>query len=79
MQIINIHDAKSQLSRLIELAYDGEEVIICKAGKPKVQLIRYSQPTGHRQPGAWRGKVIISPDFDESSPEIEAAFRGDIH
>lgn len=79
MHITNIHDAKSHLSRLIELAYEGEEVIICKAGKPRVRLIRYQQPTGRRQPGAWRGKVKISPDFDQSSPEVEAAFRGDIH
>jgi prevent-host-death family protein len=79
MQITNIHDAKSQLSRLIELAYKGEEVIICKAGKPMVKLTRYQPESGGRTPGSWRGKVKTSPDFDDALPEIEAAFQGNIH
>ena len=79
MQISNIHEAKSHLSHLIQLAYGGEEVIICKAGKPLVRLIRYEQGTGKRQPGLWKGKVNISPDFDETSPEIEADFSGETH
>ncbi|MBS0272091.1 MAG: type II toxin-antitoxin system prevent-host-death family antitoxin [Proteobacteria bacterium] len=79
MQISNIHEAKSHLSRLIELAYEGEEVIICKAGKPMVRLIRYQQEEGKRKPGAWRGKVIIADDFDDVSPEIETLFQGRDH
>lgn len=79
MQITNIHDAKSHLSRLIELAYEGEEVIICKAGKPMVRLVRYQPQGGQRTPGFWRGRVRISDDFDEISPEIEAIFRGETH
>lgn len=75
MQIRNIHEAKSQLSHLIELVYAGEEVIICKAGKPIIKLVKYEERP-KRKPGAWRGKVKIAKDFDESLPEIETLFEG---
>jgi prevent-host-death family protein len=77
MQMRNIHDAKSHLSELVEMAYAGEEVIICKAGKPLVKLVRYQEKQIPRKPGSWRGKVKIADDFDEISPEIEALFNGD--
>jgi prevent-host-death family protein len=76
MQMRNIHEAKSQLSHLIELVYAGEEIIICKAGKPMVKIIRY-QNEEDRKPGAWRGKVYIADNFDETSPEIEKLFEGE--
>ena len=79
MQIKNIHDAKSHLSQLIALAYKGEEVIICKAGRPLVRLIRYQEEPTIRKAGFWRGKVVISQDFGETNSNIEAAFRGDSH
>jgi prevent-host-death family protein len=78
MQMRNIHDAKSQLSHLIELVYAGEEVIICKAGKPMVKLVRYQKTEGGRKPGSWRGKVKIAQDFDDISPDIESMFQGDL-
>ena len=74
MEMRNIHNAKTHLSELVELAYAGEEVIICKAGRPMVKLVRYQQEEGNRQPGSWRGKVKIAKDFDEALPEIEALF-----
>lgn len=77
MQFRNIHDAKSQLSHLIELVYAGEEVIICKAGKPMVKIVRYQSEGGVRKPGAWRGKVKIAKGFDETSTEIEGLFKGE--
>ena len=77
MQIRNLHNAKSHLSELVGMAYSGEEVIICKAGKPMVKLVRYQAEEKKRKPGTWRGKVKISKDFDEISPEIEAIFNGD--
>lgn len=79
MQISNIHEAKSQLSRLVKLAYEGEDVVICKAGKPMVRIVRYEQEKGTRQPGLWRGKIWIADDFDEASPQIEALFKGEEH
>ena len=61
----NIHAAKTQLSKLIEAALAGEEVIIQKAGKPAVRLSPVLPPATPRKPGAWKGKVRIAPDFDE--------------
>lgn len=79
MQITNIHEAKSHLSKLVELACKGEEVIICKAGKPMVRLVKYQQGNQPRVPGYWEGKVHISEDFDQLPEHIAAAFRRDTH
>jgi prevent-host-death family protein len=73
----NIHEAKSRLSQLIELANAGEEVIICKAGKPVVRLVPYSEKRKPRKLGIWKGKVRIAPDFDILPPSLAAAFRGE--
>ncbi|MFZ1990903.1 MAG: type II toxin-antitoxin system prevent-host-death family antitoxin [Alphaproteobacteria bacterium] len=67
----NIHAAKTQLSKLIEAALAGEEVIIQKAGKPAVRLAPITTVTKRREPGAWHGKVRMAPDFDEM-PEAKA-------
>ena len=73
---VNMHEAKSQLSRLGELAWQGEEVVITKAGKPYLALSPYRSPTGKRKFGQWKGKVWIAPDFDETDPDIIEAFEG---
>jgi prevent-host-death family protein len=77
MHTANIHEAKSQLSRLIEMALAGEEVIISKAGKPVVKLIPYPDRTTPRILGVWRGKVKIAEDFDELPPDLARAFQGE--
>ncbi|MBM3773760.1 MAG: type II toxin-antitoxin system Phd/YefM family antitoxin [Acidobacteria bacterium] len=78
MQLTNIHQAKTHLSRLIERAAAGEEIVIAKAGKPVARLVGYrEQPPAPRKPGYWRGKVRISKDFDLLPEEIAAAFRGE--
>lgn len=77
MQKINIHEAKTHLSRLVERAAAGEEVIIAKAGKPLAKLGPYHAPAGSRQPGFWRGQVILADDFDVLPEELAAAFRGE--
>ena len=77
MQIANIHHAKTQLSKLIEQVLQGEEVVICKAGKPVAKLVQYVHNQEPRQGGQWRGKVKIGADFDQLPDELAAAFRGD--
>jgi prevent-host-death family protein len=72
----NIHEAKTQLSRLVERAAAGEEIIISKAGRPVARLGPIPMAVTPREPGRWRGKVRIHDDFDELPPEIAAAFRG---
>jgi prevent-host-death family protein len=72
---VNIHEAKTHLSRLLEKVQAGEEITISKAGKPVARLVPYQEPEPpKRKPGAWKGKIWISPDFDEPDKEIEALF-----
>ena len=73
---INIHEAKTQLSRLIERAARGEEIIIARAGRPVARLVGLQPGSVRRAPGAWRGKVRIHDDFDELPAEVAAAFAG---
>ncbi|MBE9215855.1 type II toxin-antitoxin system Phd/YefM family antitoxin [Plectonema cf. radiosum LEGE 06105] len=78
MKITNIHEAKTNLSKLIEAVLAGEEVIIAKAGKPAIRMIPYQEKKELRIPGGWEGKVTMSDDFDdELSPEILAGFTGE--
>ncbi len=77
MRSINIHEAKTHLSRLAEDVAAGEEIIVAKAGKPKMKLV----PIDHRKKkikfGALKGKIRISKDFDAPLPsEILDAFEG---
>ena len=77
MQITNIHQAKSQLSRLIERVLQGEEIVIGRAGKPVAKLVPYVQPYRPRKGGQWRGRIEMAEDFDALPEELEAAFRGE--
>ncbi len=74
---VNMHEAKSQLSRLGRLVWAGEEVVICRNGEPYLRLAVYEPAS--RLPGAWKGKVWMAPDFDTTSPEVIAAFEGVKH
>lgn len=69
MNTINIYEAKTNLSKLIDKAMNGEEIIIAKAGKPKVKLVPVYTEKPLRKPGALKGKIWISPDFDTFIPE----------
>jgi prevent-host-death family protein len=72
---INLYEAKTQLSHLVELAAAGEEIIIAKDGKPRARLVALKQPRLQRRPGLGRGKVWIADDFDEPLPaDLLAAF-----
>ena len=77
MKITNIHAAKTSLSQLIELALEGEEVIISKAGKPLVRLIPYHSSQEPRIPGDWAGKVKMADDFNTTPEEVIQGFYGE--
>jgi prevent-host-death family protein len=66
---VNVHQARSQLSRLVDRVSNGDEVIIVKDGKPVARLTPYAPPE-RRQPGSAAGLVTISPDFDAPLPEF---------
>ena len=75
---VNVYEAKTHLSQLLDRAAAGEEIVIARAGRPIARLMPLaSAPARQRSPGRWRGKVRISDDFDELSAEIDAAFRGE--
>ncbi len=74
MQVFNIHEAKTNLSKLIALTQSGEEVIIGKAGKPVAKLVEYKAKPQKRKLGLWKGKVWISEDFNDEDEEINKLF-----
>jgi len=77
MQIVNIHEAKTQFSRLVDAAASGEEIVIAKAGKPTARLMPMEKTTPKRRFGGLKGKVIIGADFDAQLPDdVLAAFEG---
>jgi prevent-host-death family protein len=77
MNQVNIHQAKTQFSRLVELAASGEEIIIAKSGKPVARLVAYAIKGAVRRPGSMRGKIRIKKNFDAPLPkELLGAFAG---
>jgi len=71
MTQVNIHEAKTTLSKLLERVMNGEEIIIAKSGKPIARLTPIDRPPCRRTPGSAAGQVVIGPDFDEPLPEFE--------
>jgi len=71
METITIHKAKTELSRLIERACRGEEIVIVRGKKPVVRLVAIEDKTGQRKPGALRGKLKVGPEFFEPLPPEE--------
>jgi prevent-host-death family protein len=77
MKRVNVQEAKTHLSRLLEEAVAGEEIIISKAGRPYVRLTPCLPEQTPRELGGWRGRVWIADDFDETPDEIIRQFEGD--
>ena len=73
---VNIHQAKTNLSKLIEAALAGKNVIISKAGKPVVKLVTVKQDQIIASYGKYKGKIIMSDDFNEEDPKINKLFYG---
>lgn len=70
MAIVNVHQAKTQLSRLLAQVEAGEEITIARRGEPVARLVA-CQPRGKRQPDVLKGKVIIPDSFFDALPEEE--------
>jgi prevent-host-death family protein len=69
MHVINMYQAKTQLSKLVADAVAGKEVIIGKAGKPMVKIVPMIKDKPMRKPGALKGKIWMAKDFDSYIPE----------
>lgn len=75
MKIVNIHEAKTQLSRLVNLAAKGESFIIARAGKPLVKVTAINAPAEARRSGFLQGEIEVPDDFDRMGErEIAALF-----
>ena len=78
MKPVDIHEAKTHLSRLVERAAAGEEIIIAKGGKPMARLVPLRDDLTPRQFGTMRGQISIADDFDAPlPPELLAYFTGE--
>ena len=77
MQLVNIHDAKTNLSKLIEKVVVGEDVTLAKAGKPVAKIVAYKEKVKPRKLGLLKGKIWISDDFNEEDEEINKMFYGE--
>lgn len=78
MRIANMSEAKANLSKLVEQALRGDEVIIARAGRPLVRLLPVSPDDSPRDlsRGFWEGRVRVADDFDDLSDEFLRAFEG---
>ena len=77
MKSINVQQAKTHLSRLLEEAVEGEDIIIAKAGRPYVRLVSCLPEATPRKLGGWEGRVRVAADFDETPDEIIQLFEGE--
>jgi prevent-host-death family protein len=71
MRSVTVHQAKTHLSKLIEEALEGEDVVISRGAIPVARLVPISEVKGRRQPGALRGKLHVGPEFAEPLPPDE--------
>lgn len=74
MKTVNLHAAKTQLSRLIADAENGEEIVLARAGKPVAKIVPITKALPPRKLGALKGKIVIRDDFDDLPLEIAEAF-----
>jgi prevent-host-death family protein len=70
MDAIPIHEAKTQFSRLIARAESGEEIVVRRGATPVAKIVAYRPPTTPRRPGALKGQIVISEDFDAIPDEF---------
>jgi prevent-host-death family protein len=77
MKSVNVHEAKTHLSRLLDEVSQGEEITIAKAGKPIAKLVPATTSRPIRTPGFLRGKIRIAEDFDAPLPDaVQRSFEG---
>ena len=73
MKYVNTHEAKTNLSKLIAQVREGEEVVICQAGKPVARLTAIEEERKVPQFGIWRDKIVLTPGWDSAETDAEVA------
>ena len=76
MRTVNIHEAKTHLSRILNEVEKGEEYIVARAGKAIARLSPIRKPVIESKPGKWKGRVVIRKDFDAEDDRINSLFEG---
>lgn len=71
---VNVHEAKTHLSRLLEQVEGGEEIVIARNGKPVARLVAHPGKRPDRKPGSMKGKIWVADDFDETPQEVIDSF-----
>jgi len=74
---VNMHEAKTKLSELGELAWKGQKIVIAKAGKPFLDLYPHRETKPKRKPGRFKNKIKMSDDFDNTPDDIIDSFEGE--
>ncbi len=74
MKIVNVHEAKTQLSRLLQEVEEGEEIVIARNGTPVAKLVPHVEERKPREPGWAKGRMWMAPDFDEYDEQIARDF-----
>ena len=74
--VVNVHDAKTHLSRLIDRAAAGEEIVVARAGRPVARLVALAPPGPVRTPGRLRGKIRFADDSEATPDWLIEAFEG---
>jgi len=77
MTKVNIQQARTQLSRLLERVASGEEIVIARAGTPVAKLVPFHEEHEPRRLGLYAGQIQLAPDFDDLPEELRAAFEGE--
>jgi len=78
MAIVNVHEAKTHLSRILDRVAAGEEIILAKGGKPVARIVPLETEDRPRVPGTYAGRIEIAPDFEAPLPEdLLGRFEGD--
>ena len=70
---VNIHEAKTHLSRLVERVEAGEEITLARAGRPVARIVPFRRPSQPRQPGLWKGHLTLADDWDSPAVNAEVA------
>ena len=77
MNAVNMHEAKTHLSRLVERVAAGEEIVIARSGKPVAKLVPFVEDLRPREPGSMRGLIQVPEDFDEPDLQLYQDFYGE--
>jgi prevent-host-death family protein len=76
-EVLNVYEAKSKFSDVLNRVEAGEDIVIARAGRPVARLIPYVERIAPRVPGLLRGQIWIADDFDETPEDLIASFYGE--